>query len=116
MSPSRFGALSTRPELISGGRPVAVRAHFLVRDHVCFTSGSTPALVIVGDIVDGDVRGGMRVFASLNSTELSATIVSVDAVDRGGARSQVGLLLTLNAYEQEQWKAAAVEGQVVKIA
>jgi len=116
MSPSRFGALSTRPELMSGGRPVPVRAHFLVRDHVCFTSGSNPALVIVGDVVDGGVRGGMRVFASLNSTELSATIVSVDSVGRGRAGSHVGLLLTLNAYEQEQWKAAAVKGQVVKIA
>ena len=116
MSPSRFGALSTMPELISRGRPVAVRAHFLVRDHVCFTSGSDPALVIVGDVVDGGIRGGMRVFANLNSTELSATIVSVDPVDPGGSGSHVGLLLTLNAYEQEQWKAAAVKGQVVKIA
>jgi len=37
-------------------------------------------------------------------------------VDREGSGSHVGLLLTLNSYEQEQWKAAAVKGQIVKIA
>jgi hypothetical protein len=115
MWPTRFAALARQPELVVSGRSVRIVAQFRVRDHVSFTVGRDPVLVLVGNTVDGTVRGGMRVFASRGTTRLSATITSVEQVD-GSAASGTRLLLAPDEHELDLWKSAAAEGQVVQVA
>lgn len=111
--PSKFSGLAAR-DLTVAGHAVAVAARFRIRDRVAFTVGRDPVLVIVGDAVDGTVRNGMQAFAIRGTTALTATITSVEIIDPDSARMR--LLLAPRDQELELWRAAASEGEVLKIA
>jgi hypothetical protein len=112
--PARFAALSEQRELTISGRPIRVAGRIHIRDHVTFVAGQNPVIVIVGDAVEGVVRGGMRVFAVRGTTALSATITSVERIDESA--SAVRLIVCPNEQDLALWKSAALEGQVLQIA
>ena len=114
--PSRFAALARAQEEPSGLLVPRSRARFRIKEHFTFEDGATPVLVITGDVLDGVVRDGMHACATIGAKQVSARIRSVQHADSMGDRPfKVGLLLPLNEQELGTWRAAAVEGAVLRI-
>jgi hypothetical protein len=114
--PARFAALARAQEESSGLLLPRSRARFRINEHFTFEDGATPVLVITGDVLDGVVRDGMHACATVGAKQVSARIQSVQHADSIGDRPfKVGLLLPLNEQELGTWRAAAVEGAVIRI-
>jgi hypothetical protein len=114
--PSRFAALARAQEEPSGLLMPRSRARFRIKEHFTFADGAAPVLVITGDVLDGVVRNGMHACATVGARHLSARIQSVQHADSIGDRPfKVGLLLPLDEQELGTWRAAAVEGAVLRI-
>jgi len=113
--PSRFAAAARAQESPALGVPRSL-ARFRIQEHFTFDGGPTPVLVITGDVLDGVVRDGMHACATVGSKQFSARIQSVQHTDSIGDRPfKVGLLLPLNEQDLRTWRAAAVEGSVLRI-
>lgn len=113
--PSRFGALARAQESAALLTPRS-RARFRVKEDFTFEDGATSVLVLSGDVIEGEVRSGMRACTTVDGREVSARIQSVESSGLIGDRpSQVGLLLPLNEAEMRVWQAAARQGSEVRI-
>lgn len=114
--PSRFAALARAQEESSGLLMPRSRGRFRIKEHFTFAGGAAPVLVITGDVLEGVVHDGMHACATVGARQLSARIQSVQHADSIGDRPfKVGLLLPLNEQELGTWRAAAVEGAVLRI-
>ena len=113
--PARFGALA-RAQDSATSLVSRSRGRFRVKEHFTFEEGATSVLVLSGNVIEGDVRSGMRACTTVNARELSARIQSVESSGSiGDGPSLVGLLLPLNDAEMRIWQAATREGSVVRI-
>jgi hypothetical protein len=113
--PSRFRGLATTEPPIQV-RSVRRLARFRVKEQFLVDVGSGPMLVVSGDVLEGDVRSGMRACANVDRREVSARIHSVEYVGHSiSEASNVGLLLPVSELDLNLWQSAARSGAELKI-